>query len=220
MTATTPAPGTVLLAGATGDLGGRILPRLLDLGATVRVLTRPGTSAALITQLRSRGAEVIQADYQDWGGLRRACTGADCVVSAINGLDSAMIDAQWAGTPRAPNRRRPGHGKEPGIHDVRPDGGALSSPLRGQRRFSYDDESGVQNSHASHRRAVPAVAGHAVLCEHVQRRRKPSLPRQRPLRQPEVDYRAGRPGAAPAARLSPPQPGACEPGAPSAGERG
>lgn len=44
MTATASPPGTVLLAGATGDLGGRILQNLVGLGATVRVLTRPGTN--------------------------------------------------------------------------------------------------------------------------------------------------------------------------------
>ena len=94
MTATTPPPGSVLLAGATGDLGGRILRNLLAQGATVRVLTRPETGTARIAHLRAQGAEVIQAGYDDPDGLRRACTDIDCVVSAINGLDSAMLGAQ------------------------------------------------------------------------------------------------------------------------------
>ncbi|MGO4807390.1 NmrA family NAD(P)-binding protein [Arthrobacter sp. 2MCAF15] len=94
MTATTPTPGTVLLAGATGDLGGRILRNLLGLGATVRILTRPETSTARIAQLRTRGAEVIQTGYDDPDGLRRACKDVDCVVSAINGVDNAIYDAQ------------------------------------------------------------------------------------------------------------------------------
>ncbi|MDI3213328.1 NmrA family NAD(P)-binding protein [Arthrobacter sp. AL12] len=94
MTPTTPPSDTVLLAGATGDLGGRILRNLVTQGATVRVLTRPGTDAARIAQLRAQGAEVVQANYDDPDGLRRACTGVDCVVSAINGLDSAIFSAQ------------------------------------------------------------------------------------------------------------------------------
>ena len=94
MTATTPPPGTVLLAGATGDLGGRVLRNLVGLGATVRVLTRPGTSPARITQLRSQGAEVFQTGYDDPVGLRRACAEVDCVVSAINGLDNVIVGAQ------------------------------------------------------------------------------------------------------------------------------
>jgi uncharacterized protein YbjT (DUF2867 family) len=94
MTATPPSPGTVLLAGATGDLGGRILRNLLVLGATVRVLTRPGTSAAAIERLRAQGAEVVQAGYDDPGGLRGACRDIECVVSAINGLDGAIFGSQ------------------------------------------------------------------------------------------------------------------------------
>ena len=94
MTATTPPPGTVLLAGATGNLGGRILRKLVGLGATVRVLTRPETSKERIAQLHAQGAVVIPAGYDDLDGLRRACTDVDCVVSAINGLDSAIFDAQ------------------------------------------------------------------------------------------------------------------------------
>ena len=94
MTATPPSPGTVLLAGATGDLGGRILRNLVALGATVRVLTRPGTGAGRISELRAQGVEVIQAGYDDPDGLRRACTGVDCVVSTINGLDDAILGAQ------------------------------------------------------------------------------------------------------------------------------
>jgi len=94
MIPTTPTPGTVLLAGATGDLGGRILQNLIALGATVRVLTRPGTSTERIAALRAQGVEVIQAAYDDPAGLRRACANVDCVVSAINGVDSAIFDAQ------------------------------------------------------------------------------------------------------------------------------
>ena len=51
MIPTTPPPGTVLLAGATGDLGGRILRNLLARGATVRVLTRPETGTARIAPM-------------------------------------------------------------------------------------------------------------------------------------------------------------------------
>ena len=93
MTDTTPS-GTVLLAGATGDLGGRILQNLVARGATVRVLTRPETSTVRISQLRGAGAEVIPAGYDDPAALRRACTDVDCVVSTINGLESAIVDAQ------------------------------------------------------------------------------------------------------------------------------
>ncbi|MEN8584593.1 NmrA family NAD(P)-binding protein [Burkholderia sp. RS01] len=86
--------GTVLVAGATDDLGGRIMRNLVALGATVRVLTRHETSTARVAQLRAQGAEVVQTDYDDPGGLQHACPDVDCVVSAINGLDSAILGAQ------------------------------------------------------------------------------------------------------------------------------
>uniref|UniRef100_UPI0015517519 NmrA family NAD(P)-binding protein n=1 Tax=Clavibacter michiganensis TaxID=28447 RepID=UPI0015517519 len=40
------ASGPVVVAGATGDLGRRIVRELLAAGARVRVLTRPGSTAA------------------------------------------------------------------------------------------------------------------------------------------------------------------------------
>lgn len=67
---------------------------MVTLGATVRVLTRTGTSTARNSQLRAHGVEVIQSSYDDPGALRKACTDVDCVVSAINGLDGAIINAQ------------------------------------------------------------------------------------------------------------------------------
>ncbi|HEX9089292.1 MAG TPA: NmrA family NAD(P)-binding protein, partial [Arthrobacter sp.] len=63
-------------------------------GATVRVLTRAETNAARISQLRAQGAEVVETGYDDPAALLAACTEVDCVVSAINGLDSAIFGAQ------------------------------------------------------------------------------------------------------------------------------
>ncbi|RII93051.1 NmrA family NAD(P)-binding protein, partial [Clavibacter michiganensis] len=42
----TSASGPVVVAGATGDIGRRIVRELLAAGARVRVLTRPGSTAA------------------------------------------------------------------------------------------------------------------------------------------------------------------------------
>lgn len=94
MTATPPPSGVVLLAGATGDLGGRILANLVGLGATVRVLTRPGTDATRIAQVEAASARVVKARYDDPDALQQACAGVDCVVSAINGPDDVIVGAQ------------------------------------------------------------------------------------------------------------------------------
>ncbi|SFT65765.1 NmrA-like family protein [Geodermatophilus amargosae] len=85
---------TVLLAGATGDLGGRLARELLDRGAVVRALTRPGSDPAAAARVRGLGATVVVADYADPAALQEACAGADVVVSAVSGLRPVVVDAQ------------------------------------------------------------------------------------------------------------------------------
>lgn len=87
--------GLVILAGATGDLGGRIMRQLLRRGASVRALVRPG-SAAKLGALTSLGVEVVEADYGDAAALTQACRGGACVVSALSGLRPVIVDAQAA----------------------------------------------------------------------------------------------------------------------------
>jgi uncharacterized protein YbjT (DUF2867 family) len=67
----------VLVAGATGRLGG-IVALLLERGHAVRALARdPGSAAA--AAVRDLGAEVVGGDYDDVGSLVRAATGADAL---------------------------------------------------------------------------------------------------------------------------------------------
>ncbi len=88
-------PGqSVVLAGGTGDLGARIAAALGRKRVAYRALVRPGTSAALRAGLAASGATVTEADYDDAAALRRACDGAGCVVSALNGLRPVMIGQQ------------------------------------------------------------------------------------------------------------------------------
>lgn len=68
----------VLVAGATGRLGGPLADRLVERGHRVRALTRaPGSAAA--DRLRDRGAQVVAGDLVDPSSLRRAAAGADAV---------------------------------------------------------------------------------------------------------------------------------------------
>jgi uncharacterized protein YbjT (DUF2867 family) len=102
------AEQTILLAGATGDLGGRIARALAGRGAPVRALVRPGTRPDKLAELRALGAEIAEAEYGDAAALRRACEGAGCVVSALSGLEDVLVEAQTrlleaavaAGVPR------------------------------------------------------------------------------------------------------------------------
>jgi uncharacterized protein YbjT (DUF2867 family) len=99
---------TIVLAGATGDLGGRIAAALARRGADVRALVRTGTSAEKQGAVRAAGAVPVEIDFADAAALSRACVGAACVASALNGLAPAILDLQGrlldaavaAGVPR------------------------------------------------------------------------------------------------------------------------
>lgn len=86
--------GEILLAGATGGLGLRISKALRARGADVKAVVRHGTAADRIAPLREMGVTVVELDLNDCAKLTSACVGADCVVSALNGLRETIIDTQ------------------------------------------------------------------------------------------------------------------------------
>ena len=98
----------IVLAGATGNLGGRVAGALLDRGAHVRALVRQESTSTEIEQLRAQGATIARVDFNDPAGLAKACAGAACVVSTLSGLREVIVDAQTmlldaaieAGVPR------------------------------------------------------------------------------------------------------------------------
>jgi dihydroflavonol-4-reductase len=75
---------TVLVTGATGFLGGHLLPLLLERGEDVRALVRSETSQA---ELRSRGVAVVPGEIGDREAVRRAAAGCG-VVFHLAGLVS------------------------------------------------------------------------------------------------------------------------------------
>lgn len=88
------AGAIVVLAGATGDLGGRIAAALGQRDAQVRALVRAGTSKAKRSVLHAAGATPVEVDFEDPAALASTCAGAVCVVSALNGLAPTMLDLQ------------------------------------------------------------------------------------------------------------------------------
>ena len=88
------APAIIVLAGATGDLGFRIAQSLLNRGAVVRALVRPGNTKPEVTSLRDLGAEIIEVDFNSETVLTKACAGAACVVSAVSGLRDVIVNGQ------------------------------------------------------------------------------------------------------------------------------
>lgn len=85
---------TILVAGATGNLGGKIVDALIENGANVRAIVRAETDREKIGLLREKGVKIFQAEMRDINEIAEACEGADCVVSALSGLRDVIIDAQ------------------------------------------------------------------------------------------------------------------------------
>ena len=84
----------IVLAGGTGDLGLRIANALGRRRVAFRALVRQGSPQAMRGRLEAAGATAIDVDYEDAAGLRTACAGASCIVSALNGLQPVMIGMQ------------------------------------------------------------------------------------------------------------------------------
>ena len=87
---------TIVLAGATGKLGGRIARELRLRGVPVRAIVRRGTIAERLNTLREQQVEIVEADLHERAEIVRACQGASCVVSALLGLDKILLGAQGA----------------------------------------------------------------------------------------------------------------------------
>ena len=75
--------GTVLVTGASGYIGGRLVPELLVRGYTVRIMVR---SAVGLYQEEWPGADVVEGDALDIGSLRAALDGVDTAYYLIHSL--------------------------------------------------------------------------------------------------------------------------------------
>ncbi len=86
----------LLVTGGSGNLGRKLVPKLLDRGLPVRVLTRdPGRAS----HLAGAGVEVVQGDLRDAASVRRAVEGVRTIVSAahgfgVRGQSPAQVDEQ------------------------------------------------------------------------------------------------------------------------------
>ena len=87
---------TIVVAGATGDLGGRIAEALLERGASVRALVRHSTAQDRIERLQGLGVEIVSVDLGNASEVAAACSGASCVVSALQGLREVIVETQTA----------------------------------------------------------------------------------------------------------------------------
>lgn len=89
-----PVKASIVLAGATGDLGGRIARTLLERGANVKVLVRPRSDRNKMDALQRAGPTICEVDFHNAAALASACEGASCVVSALSGLHYVIVGIQ------------------------------------------------------------------------------------------------------------------------------
>jgi uncharacterized protein YbjT (DUF2867 family) len=85
---------TILVAGGTGNLGGRIIKALLKKGAAVRTIVRTGTDDTKVQKLEQQGVKVFRVNMSDVSELTQACTGVSCVISALSGLHNVIVEIQ------------------------------------------------------------------------------------------------------------------------------
>jgi nucleoside-diphosphate-sugar epimerase len=85
---------TIVVAGATGNLGGRIARALIERGAIVRALVRHGSAPDKIERLKQLGVAIASVDLSSVSEVTPACLGASCVVSALNGLRDVIVEGQ------------------------------------------------------------------------------------------------------------------------------
>ncbi len=86
----------VLVVGATGDLGGRVVRELLKRGKHVRALVREGSDAEA---LAAEGVEIARGDLLEPDSLERALRGARAVLTTAtgytrNGASNPAVDDQ------------------------------------------------------------------------------------------------------------------------------
>ena len=84
----------IALAGATGDVGDRVLSALARREAKVIALLRHDASASVQDAVRAKGAKPVPVDFSDAGALAVALRGSQCVVSVLNGLEPVILHLQ------------------------------------------------------------------------------------------------------------------------------
>lgn len=98
----------IVIAGATGNLGGRIARAVIKRGANLRAVVRQNSNPKKIEELRKGGASIAEVDFNSVPDLTGACSGGSCVISALSGLREVIVETQTllldaavkAGVPR------------------------------------------------------------------------------------------------------------------------
>jgi uncharacterized protein YbjT (DUF2867 family) len=83
---------SILVAGATGFVGGVIVHKLRQQGLVVAGLIRAGQAHPKAEKIRSVGAEIVEGDLTDPDTCVRASRGRDVVISTVTSMPTAAND--------------------------------------------------------------------------------------------------------------------------------
>jgi nucleoside-diphosphate-sugar epimerase len=84
----------IVLAGSTGNLGGRIARAIIEQGGKMRAVVRHNSNPEKVETLRKLGAEITEVDFNNSPELTGACKGGACIVSALAGLRDVIVETQ------------------------------------------------------------------------------------------------------------------------------
>ena len=84
----------IVIVGATGNLGERIVKALIQKEVHVKAIVRENTHLTKINHLKQLGANVGVVDMLNVEALSKSMLGGSCIVSAISGIRDVIIDAQ------------------------------------------------------------------------------------------------------------------------------
>ena len=96
----------VLVSGATGYVGGRLVPRLLDSGYRVRVLGRSLSKLESRPWAGHRRLEMAQADFLDYASLEKAAEGCWAAFYLVHSMNPRHKDFATADRNAAQNMAR------------------------------------------------------------------------------------------------------------------
>lgn len=90
--ANTDKSGYILVAGATGYVGGRLVPLLLGLGHRVRALTRSVEKVRSRPWGRHENLDVCQGDMHDLASVKRAIESIDIIYYLVHSMEDGHSD--------------------------------------------------------------------------------------------------------------------------------